>query len=224
MRVVCAAGMLLMALVALAISACGSSGPATQSPAIPVPSPSIVGPAVYQNPKIGLQIYLPPGITANDDMSSGPLKFILHSIPATGRGGVYSRIGGLVAFYPACWDGITEPGGFAAMWRQPPLYGRKVMVRLEVPSVFRKVVAALTPDFHKLYGPNVTVVATHVAQFPAIKLTFRITRSGVPMTYRWSWVYTPKSEYAFFGWTRTSRAKDWMWMFDRMNASTSISV
>jgi hypothetical protein len=221
MRVNTCFAALSVGLVVLTVSACGAS-----KPVAPMPMPTrsgVVGPAEYQNSKIGLRVMLPWGIQADADVSSPAMKTLMTFLPK-GSGGVNARIGGIVAFYPEYWTGTTEPGGYALAWRQPPLFTHKEYVRIRKPSMMRKIVDATVATGKSSYGPNVIAVATHVGPFPAVKETVRTTdSSGTSITVRWFWVYTPRAEYAFFGWTRTSRAKTWLWDFDKMNDSFTVN-
>jgi uncharacterized membrane protein len=179
---------------------------------------------IYRNDRIGLMVDVPYGLAADASSSSAQMTMLKKAIPSTGKGGINSRIGGLVAFYAAYWSGSDEPGGFALMWRQPALFSRAEFARFNTARRVRSAAANVQSLDRSRYGPNVTAVATHVGHFPAVKVTIRTTTAaGVAITIRWFWLFTPTAEYAFYGWTRTSREKLWLAMFDHITSSTTVS-
>jgi hypothetical protein len=195
----------------------------TSSSPIMAPSPSAnVSGGVYRNAKMGLTVTVPRYLSVDDSSSSALMTQLKTSIPA-GAGGANARIGGFVAVYPTYWSGSDEPGGFALMWRQPSPFSRKEFALVSTARGLRQVAAHMQSVDRSKRGPDATAVATHIDRRPAVKETIRMTDAGGAISVRFVWLFTPTSEYRFYGWTRTSREKTWLGLFDQITDSLKIS-
>lgn len=186
------------------------------------------GQGVYRNAKMGVALRYDPEYLAVDDSSSSTFMTFLRTqvLPnVVGKGGVNARMGGLVAFAPVGWSSMAQgpPPGYALIWREPALVKRSQFGLLSTESVRRKICASVEATLRSTFGSDVTAVPTHVGHHPAVMATIRATMNGEALSVRWLWLYTPTSEYAFYGYADRSDESKYFPLFDQITNSITVS-
>jgi hypothetical protein len=185
-------------------------------------SPSIASSSggVYRNASIGFSVDVPQQVRVYDKPTPGAMNAFKTLIP-TGT----SRIGGIVVFCSASWseaDGAPEDA--AILWQQRSSFSRTAFGQMKGARILREYALVVKWRLQKVDGPDVTASAARVGQLLALKVSTRTTNlAGNTILTRGLWLFTPSSEYVFYGVTRASDEQTWLPMFDQITSRLAAS-